>query len=117
MPRFSVYTERFNRVVGQVVEAGMVSRWFQDLLTKAEQKQRGKNQGRQSVEEAAGSSSATKTLGLYHLQGTFALLGFGWLLAGVAFLMERAVSKRYKWGTHHQLTDDVIKSQTTLNFK
>ncbi|XP_047497750.1 ionotropic receptor 21a-like [Penaeus chinensis] len=34
MPRFSVYTERFNKVVGQVVEAGMVSRWFQDLLAK-----------------------------------------------------------------------------------
>ncbi|ROT81116.1 chemosensory ionotropic receptor 21a [Penaeus vannamei] len=34
MPRFSVYTQRFNEVVGRVVEAGMVSRWFQNLLTK-----------------------------------------------------------------------------------
>ncbi|XP_042886549.1 ionotropic receptor 21a-like [Penaeus japonicus] len=117
MPRFSVYTERFNKVVGQVVEAGMVSRWFQDLLAKAEQKQRGKIQGRQREEEGQGSSSTpTKTLGIYHLQGTFALLGLGWLLAGVTFLVESAMSRSCRSENHRQQTG-VMKSQTKLNFE
>nr|XP_045625599.1 ionotropic receptor 21a-like [Procambarus clarkii] len=40
MPRFSVYTPRFNVVVARVVEAGLVHQWLRDLL---DQEHQGKN--------------------------------------------------------------------------
>ncbi|XP_064101060.1 ionotropic receptor 21a-like [Macrobrachium nipponense] len=89
MPRFSVYTSKFNAVIDRVVEGGMVSRWFQDLLHKAERKQRDKTRKMQKLSENRDpTSSVGKKLSLYHLQGTFIILCAGWVLAFVAFICE-----------------------------
>ena len=32
LPKYSVYTKRFDEVISRVVEAGMVARWLDDLV-------------------------------------------------------------------------------------
>ncbi|XP_068201661.1 ionotropic receptor 21a-like [Palaemon carinicauda] len=89
MPRFSVYTSKFNSVIDHVVEGGMVSRWFQDLLDKAERKQRDKARKKQNFNEQLDpTSSAGKHLSLYHVQGPFIILLAGLVLALLAFTCE-----------------------------
>ncbi|KAK4298268.1 hypothetical protein Pmani_029375 [Petrolisthes manimaculis] len=69
MPRFSVYTDRFNEVVGRVVEAGLVNQWFTDLLNKAERRQREKVRSREvNTQTTDPMSLQRKKLGLYHVQ-------------------------------------------------
>ncbi|XP_063883919.1 ionotropic receptor 21a-like [Scylla paramamosain] len=68
MPLFSIYTARFNDVVAKVVEAGLVSQWFKDLLSTAERKQR--NNLKKNITEIESEPHLKKTmnLGLYHVQ-------------------------------------------------
>ncbi|XP_076029745.1 ionotropic receptor 21a-like isoform X2 [Oratosquilla oratoria] len=94
MPRFAVFTRRFNNVIRRVVEAGMVTRWFQDLVDKAEQKQRRKARGKSAsygddddgdTEEAM---TTTSVLSLHHLQGPIYLLLIGYGLSLIIFFLE-----------------------------
>ncbi|XP_069938822.1 ionotropic receptor 21a-like [Cherax quadricarinatus] len=68
MPRFSVFTSRFNTVVARIVEAGMVTRLFQDLLDEAVRKRRRKAREREEGLKTDMHVSQTTVLGLYHLQ-------------------------------------------------
>ncbi|KAK7023518.1 hypothetical protein SK128_009434 [Halocaridina rubra] len=89
MPRFSVYTKKFNAVISRVVEAGMVSHWFQNLLDKAEKKQREKSRKKQEQTKMQDPFSSTpKSLSLYHMQGAFILLVAGWVLSALVYLWE-----------------------------
>ncbi|CAL4058641.1 unnamed protein product, partial [Meganyctiphanes norvegica] len=86
MPKDSVYTARFDDVIGRMVEAGMVTRWFNTLVDKAKQRQR--ETAKKKREEKGVVVEDTLALGLHHMQGPFILLSIGYLLGVTAMVIE-----------------------------
>ncbi|XP_018012552.2 ionotropic receptor 21a [Hyalella azteca] len=89
-PLFSVYTGRFSEVINRLVEAGLVTKWFNEILQEAAQQQRLKARHElgglgSSITEEPGASVV---LGLYHLQGAFILLLSGLCFSFLGFIGE-----------------------------
>ncbi|XP_045621118.2 ionotropic receptor 21a [Procambarus clarkii] len=77
MPKRSPYKPNFDKIVTRVVEAGLVRKWFHDILFMSRH--------RGSDEDQDTRSGA---FSLDNLQGAWLLLGAGLLVSLVAFLLE-----------------------------
>ncbi|XP_064101109.1 ionotropic receptor 21a-like [Macrobrachium nipponense] len=85
---------KFDRVLERIVETGLVRRWFLESLRrfqkfKRESRALGVTQdGTDAHEEEGEHATGVIPLSIDHMQGLFAILGFGYLIALIFFLLE-----------------------------
>ncbi|XP_045128431.1 glutamate receptor-like [Portunus trituberculatus] len=77
MPKKAPYKPNLDRVVDRVVEAGLVRKWFSDILFSS------RKRGTAGNEESRGGA-----LTVDNLQGAWLLLGAGWVVSGAAIVLE-----------------------------
>ncbi|XP_042868038.1 uncharacterized protein LOC122250597 [Penaeus japonicus] len=81
MPKKAPYKPNFDRILTRVVEAGLVRKWFSDILFNS----------RKRGGEGEGGDRSGSALSFDNLQGAWLLLGSGLLIAVVSFLLELLV--------------------------
>ncbi|XP_042226120.1 glutamate receptor ionotropic, kainate 4-like [Homarus americanus] len=77
MPKKAPYKPNFDKIVTRVVEAGLVRKWFSDILFMS--RKRGSGEAQESRSDA---------LTIDNLQGAWLLLGLGWVVSLVMFVLE-----------------------------
>lgn len=76
LAKHTPWRARLDKGIRRLVEAGMVNKWYSDIMDKG------------SPQQPTKAATVEKALTLSNLQGPFLLLGFGLLAALLSFLIE-----------------------------